>query len=96
VEALERLGKKKWAKNVYDVVARLRNALQADYVVLGGGNAKRLGELPPRTFLGDNQNAREGGFRLWLDLDRQRETDPGCHLQSGEGRGVEGGPGRPV
>jgi hypothetical protein len=66
VEALERLGKKKWAKNVYDVVARLRNALQADYVVLGGGNAKRLGELPPRTFLGDNQNAREGGFRLWL------------------------------
>jgi predicted NBD/HSP70 family sugar kinase len=65
VEALERLGKRKWTKNVYDMVARLRDALQADYVVLGGGNAKRLGELPPRTFLGDNQNAREGGFRLW-------------------------------
>jgi len=51
------------------VVARLRDALQwADYVVLGGGNAKRLGELPSRTFLGDNQTAREGGFRLWRPL----------------------------
>ena len=46
------------AKNVYDVVARLRDALQADYVVLGGGNVKRLRELPPQTLLGDNQNAR--------------------------------------
>jgi len=67
-EALERLGKSKWAKNVYDVVARLRDALQADYVVLGGGNVKRLRELPPQTLLGDNQNAREGGVRLWRPL----------------------------
>ena len=37
----------------------------SESIVLGGGNAKRLDELPPRTFPGDNQNAREGGFRLW-------------------------------
>lgn len=37
----------------------------ADYVVLGGGNAKRIRRLPPDTRLGDNRNAILGGFRLW-------------------------------
>jgi polyphosphate glucokinase len=63
--ALKRLGEKKWKKSVNDVVAQLKNALQVDYVVLGGGNAKRLNTLPPGTFAGDNTNARQGGFRLW-------------------------------
>lgn len=63
--ALTRKGEKKWIKSVKDVVARLKAALQADYVVLGGGNAKRLGKLPRGVVLGDNSNAREGGFRLW-------------------------------
>jgi len=66
VAALKRLGEKKWVKNVFDVVAQLKNALQAEYVVLGGGNSKRLTKLPPDTFQGANENAREGGFRLWL------------------------------
>src|SRR5271166_4604028 len=48
--ALEHMGKKKWNKSVIDVVAQLKNALQADYVVLGGGNVKRLAALPPGTF----------------------------------------------
>jgi predicted NBD/HSP70 family sugar kinase len=63
--ALERRGKKKWMKSVFDVVAKLKNALQADYVVLGGGNTKRLPTLPRRTFRGNNENARVGGVRLW-------------------------------
>ncbi len=63
--ALKRRGKKKWIKSVFDVVAKLKNALQADYVVLGGGNAKRLPTLPPHTFRGNNENARGGGLRLW-------------------------------
>ena len=63
--ALLRLGEKKWTKNVFEVAAQLRNAVQAEYVVLGGGNAKRLSLLPRDTFLGDNQNARIGGLRLW-------------------------------
>ncbi|HKM48206.1 MAG TPA: ROK family protein [Terriglobales bacterium] len=65
VAALKRMGEKKWIKTVYDVVAQLKNALQADYVVLGGGNAKRLTVLPPGTFAGENSNASQGGFRLW-------------------------------
>jgi polyphosphate glucokinase len=62
--ALERRGKK-WIKSVFDVVAQLKNALQADYVVLGGGNTKRLTTLPPDSFLGNNENARADGVRLW-------------------------------
>ena len=62
---LERLGKKKWRRHVTDVVERLKEALEATYVVLGGGNAKKIKKLPPDTRLGDNQNAFVGGFRLW-------------------------------
>jgi polyphosphate glucokinase len=61
----ERLGKKKWRKEVADVVARLIAALEPDDVVLGGGNVKHLKELPPRCRQGDNANAFLGGFRLW-------------------------------
>jgi len=64
-EALERLGKKRWRKQVAEVVAALSAAVEPDYVVLGGGNAKALHELPPGTRLGDNRNAFVGGFRLW-------------------------------
>ncbi len=63
--ALKKMGEKKWIKGVHEVVAQLKSALQADYVVLGGGNAKRLKKMPPDAFAGDNENACEGGFRLW-------------------------------
>ena len=63
--ALKRRGQKKWTKSVFDVVAKLKNALQADYVVLGGGNARRLTTFPPHTFRGTNENAHKGGVRLW-------------------------------
>lgn len=58
-------GKRKWRRYVADVVARLIGALEADDVVLGGGNAKELKQLPPHCRLGDNANAFLGGFRLW-------------------------------
>ncbi len=67
VRGLERLGKKKWMEAVFDVVKRLQAALIADYVVLGGGNAKKLKELPAGCRLGNNENAFLGGFRLWQD-----------------------------
>jgi len=63
--ARERLGKKKWREAVAETVERLTAAVQPDYVVLGGGNAKKLGELPPNARLGANENAFLGGFRLW-------------------------------
>jgi polyphosphate glucokinase len=60
-----RLGKRKWRAAVAETVERLSAALEPDYVVLGGGNVKHLGELPLNTRLGANNNAFIGGFRLW-------------------------------
>jgi len=60
-------GKKKWRRYVFDVVDRLRAALQPDYVVIGGGNVDKLDELPEKSRRGDNTRAFEGGFRLWRD-----------------------------
>lgn len=65
VRGLKRHGKKKWRRYVVDVVTALKHALQADYVVLGGGNAKKLGKLPKWVRLGNNRHAFTGGFRLW-------------------------------
>lgn len=62
---IERLGKKKWRRAVDDIVTRLKAALVADYVVLGGGNAKKLKQLPEGVRLGDNAHAFIGGERLW-------------------------------
>ena len=61
----ERLGRKKWQLHVEKVVELFKHSLQADYVVLGGGQTKRLSGLPPGARLGDNANAIVGGFRLW-------------------------------
>ncbi|MBI3800277.1 MAG: ROK family protein [Deltaproteobacteria bacterium] len=65
VRGLRRLGKKKWQHHVEYGVERLIAAFHPDDVVLGGGNAKRLQELPPGCRAGDNANAFLGGFRLW-------------------------------
>ncbi|MDQ6876765.1 MAG: ROK family protein [Candidatus Dormibacteraeota bacterium] len=65
--ALKRLGKKKWRHGVADVVKRLKAALEADDVVIGGGNAKLLHKLPEGVRLGSNANAFVGGYRLWKD-----------------------------
>lgn len=61
----KRLGKRKWTRHVALVVKMLRAALEVDYVVLGGGNVKKLLKLPPDVRLGDNSHAFIGGFRLW-------------------------------
>jgi polyphosphate glucokinase len=65
VRGLERRGRKKWRLSIFDVVDRLRAAMEPDYVVIGGGNVEKLDELPPGCRRGDNQLAFEGGFRLW-------------------------------
>jgi polyphosphate glucokinase len=61
----DRLGAKKWRRVVADVVAQLSKALEADYVVIGGGNARKLKELPRNARLGNNDFAFLGGFRVW-------------------------------
>jgi len=65
--ALKRFGKKKWRRNVADVVTRLRAALEPDDVVVGGGDAKLLASLPKGVRLGSNANAFGGGYQLWKD-----------------------------
>ena len=60
-----RLGNKKWRRCVAEVVDALRRGLEADYVVIGGGNARRLKKLPKYARLGDNEFAFRGGFRVW-------------------------------
>lgn len=57
--------KKAWPGTVLEVVETLRAAFLPDYIVLGGGNAKKIGALPVGVELGDNSNAFEGGLRLW-------------------------------
>lgn len=63
------LGQKEWERQVLLAIAQLKRALIADYVVLGGGNAKKLSVLPQGAELGHNRNAFLGGARLW-------QTDP--------------------
>ena len=62
---LDWYGRRKWRAFVAEVTAMLKHALQADYVVLGGGNVKELKALPAGTRPGHNGNAMLGGVRLW-------------------------------
>ena len=69
LRGLQRLGKKKWRRSVDDMVTELKTALEADYVILGGGNAKLLKKLPRGCQLGSNATAFIGGRRLWEKSD---------------------------
>src|SRR5262249_28195602 len=62
---LDRLGVRRWRQAVADAVAFLKTAFEADYTMLGGGNAKRLKEPPPWSRLRSNLCAFRGGHRLW-------------------------------
>lgn len=71
---LKRMGKKKWRRHVLDVIGQLKTALEVDYVMLGGGNARLLKKLPHGVKLGANANAFRGGFRLWAESARKKFT----------------------
>ncbi len=71
---LERLGKKVWEREVLYCLEQLKLSFIADYVMLGGGNAKLLSELPPGTELGHNRNAYLGGCRMWETEPRTRQA----------------------
>jgi predicted NBD/HSP70 family sugar kinase len=76
LRGLERMGRKKWCHYVTRIVEELRGALNADYVVLGGGNSAKVKNLPPKTRLGKNENAFRGGFRLWsADKDKRNRIN---------------------
>lgn len=73
IRGLKKHGKKRWRIHVLDVVKRLASALESDDVVLGGGNVKKLKQLPSGWRTSDNANAFIGGFRLWEDVRGQRQ-----------------------
>ena len=74
VAGLERRGREKWQASVFDVVEQLKAAFVADYILLGGGNVKKLTELPPGARRGDNADAFIGGERLWRDQPKAVST----------------------
>jgi polyphosphate glucokinase len=80
LRGLKRLGKRKWGRHVAYGVARLIDALHPDDVVLGGGNVKKLKEMPPGCRVGQNANAFLGGFRLWEESGDRRQ--PGTRGRS--------------
>ena len=82
----EQRGNGKWRKSVLEVIGLLRQAFQADYVVLGGGNAVRLKKLPPGVRLGDNRNALAGGLRLWRQAGHELILPARVPLRRAHGR----------
>jgi predicted NBD/HSP70 family sugar kinase len=71
-QARRRLGSRKWRRVVHDVIDELAHSLCAEYVVIGGGNVKRLQELPEGAYRGDNENAFVGGALIWGGPDSLR------------------------
>jgi polyphosphate glucokinase len=64
-QGLKRLGKTAWGRAVTEMASALMKAFQADSVVIGGGNAKKLKELPPGVRQSHNLTAFRGGFHMW-------------------------------
>jgi polyphosphate glucokinase len=75
-EGLERIGLEQWQDAVLDMTIALRRAFLADYVILGGGNAARVDTLPPDTHSGGNDDAIEGGERLWREVVEPHDRQP--------------------
>jgi predicted NBD/HSP70 family sugar kinase len=73
--ALEENGTAKWRRAVTEAVTALKNAFLAEYVVLGGGNAKKVKELPPDCRRGGNHNAYFGGLRMWDDAAKKLQPE---------------------
>ena len=73
---LRKQGKTAWQQAVAAITPILREALAADYVVLGGGNAKEVDPLPANTRRGTNADAFRGGYRLWEELVEPHDRRP--------------------
>ena len=70
---LSKLGDERWERHVHKVCDLFRAALLCDGIVLGGGNARKLVNLPDAATRGSNENAIQGGVRLW---ERPAESTP--------------------
>ena len=70
---LQALGEDRWKTTVIEGAELLRAAVAAEYVVLGGGNARLFSRLPAGFRPGHNDKAFEGGLRAW-DTAEPREA----------------------
>jgi len=77
---LKHLGSKKWRQNVKEIVGKLSAVLEVDYIVLGGGNARKLDRLPKNARLGSNDFAFIGGFRVWRDAAKPRASSKSSRI----------------
>ena len=75
-KSFEKLGAKKWQKAVHEIVPSLQHVAMADYVVIGGGNAKEIEELPDGVRRGHNRAVVEGGRKLWEELPDPAKQTP--------------------
>jgi len=83
LRGLKRLGRRKWTRHAHRVIELLQAGLRADYVVLGGGQVKKLTSMPRGVRLGDNHDAILGGLRLWdLPQDRPRRKNVTASAQA--------------
>ena len=74
--ARETFGHERWQAGVLEITPILHSALAADYVVLGGGNGRKVDPLPPDTYRGGDHDAFEGGVRLWEDYIEPHDARP--------------------
>jgi polyphosphate glucokinase len=89
-QGLKHWGLRRWQRHAADVVAQFVAALEPEDVVLGGGNVKRLEQIPPRCRAGDNANAFVGGFRLWKNSTTQKEQEYGNRYRTTHKRSAHG------
>lgn len=66
---LQKDGKKKWRKHIFEIIEHLSEALEPDSIVIGGGNVAKLDHMPPKCTAGSNANAFTGGFAIWQNKD---------------------------
>ena len=73
---LEKNGLARWIDDVHTTTTALHLAFAVNYVVLGGGNASRVDPLPDHTRRGRNEDAFNGGFRLWEEVVEPHDREP--------------------
>lgn len=80
-ERLSRRGLKtngvaRWIEDVHAACTVVKTAFAADYLVLGGGNARKVDPLPAEVRRGSNRDACTGGIRLWEEMVEPHDREP--------------------
>lgn len=63
------IGHKEWEKSVWKALALLHDCFWPDEVVIGGGNAKTLLDVPEGYRIRNNKDTIRGALRMWPGVD---------------------------